>query len=243
MELLTEDLRWAVIRLPHNLRKIMQDPEWVGKIFVGGGYLRSIVAGETINDVDVFTRDAVTAELLAYKLAEDKKDVFKTANAFTVKGKIPVQIIHRWVFEKPEDVALSFDFTICCAVISYNGVAEDIAKTPLWSSFCDERFYPDLAHKRLTYRSPQRNEDAGGSMLRVLKYYQKGYRIPLDSLGAVVARLLKSFDTDRTPLTDEVGVAKVITGLLREVDPQIDPLHLSHLPSAEQTKDFKFKVE
>ena len=94
-----------------------------------------------------------------------------------------------------------------------------------------------MASKRLVYRSPARNEDAGGSMLRVLKYYQKGYRIPLDSLGAVIARLIHKLDNERVPLSDQKAVAHIITGLLREVDPDIDPLHLAHLPSSEGVEE------
>jgi len=67
--------------------------------------------------------------------------------------------------------------------------------------------------------------------LRVLKYYQKGYRIPLNSLGSVIARLIKSIDTGKGDIHDEEWVGWVITGLLREVDPEIDPLHAAHLPS------------
>ena len=117
-----------------------------------------------------------------------------------------------------------------------NSNSEEPRQVVKWSSFCDDRFYIDLASKRLIYRKPIRNEDAGGSMLRVLKYYQKGYRIPLDSLGSVIARLIHNLDTDRQPLNDEIGVANIITGLLREVDPAIDPLHLSHLPAVNDDK-------
>lgn len=224
MKLDNQDLRWALTRLPTSIKKIMQDIEWVNKIFVGGGYLRSIVANEPVNDVDVFVSTKNDAELLAYKLCYDKKDVSQTDNAFTIKGKTPIQIIHRWLFDKPEDVANSFDFTICCAVINFNGENFD--------SFCDERFYIDIASKRLTYRSPVRNEDAGGSMLRVLKYYQKGYRIPLNSLGSVIARMHRSVNFESIDMLDEVAVGKVLTGLLREVDPEIDPFHKSHLQSS-----------
>lgn len=222
MKLDIQDLKWALQRLPLSLKTAMKEPEWKGNIFVGGGYLRSIVANETINDVDVFVKSKKDAELLAYKLCFDKKDVIKTDNAYTIKGKMVIQIIHRWLFEKPEDVSNSFDFTICCAVIYYD---------ENFDSFCDDRFYIDLAAKRLVYRCPVRNEDAGGSMLRVLKYYQKGYRIPLNSLGNVIARLVKSLDNSKSDMTNEEQIGKVITGLLREVDPEIDPLHLSHLPS------------
>jgi hypothetical protein len=216
------DLKFAINRLPLSLRKIMEDNEWVNRIFIGGGYLRSIVAGEKVNDIDVFCNSKADAELIAYKLCKDKKDIYKTDNAYTVKDRLTVQVIHRWLFEKPESVSDSFDFTICCAVIFYNGK---------WDSYCDERFYMDLASRRIVYRSPIRNEDAGGSMLRVLKYYQKGYRIPLDSLGGVISRLVRAIDVDRLRGYNEAELTRVLTGLLREVDPDIDPLHLSHLPS------------
>ena len=80
---------------------------------------------------------------------------------------------------------------------------------------------------------PQRNEDAGGSMLRVLKYYQKGYRIPLDSLGMVIARLTKAFDASKIDLKNEFETSKIITGLLRQVDPNVDPTREAHLPSSQ----------
>jgi hypothetical protein len=238
MKLDYNDLRFAIIRLPINLKKIMEDSNWHNRIFVGGGYLRSIVSGETINDVDVFVKSKEDAELLAYKLCNEKKDIYKTDNAYTIKGKLTIQIIYRWVFERPEDISNSFDFTICCAVIyiesflpaKMNSASEEPKQVIKWNSFCDDRFYIDLASKRLVYRKPKRNEDAGGSILRVLKYYQKGYRIPLDSMGSVIARLIHNLDTNRMPLSDEDGVASIITGLLREVDPAIDPSHLSHLP-------------
>jgi hypothetical protein len=241
MKLDYQDLRWALVRLPKNLKKIMEDPEWHNKIFVGGGYLRSIVSNEPINDVDVFVGSEKDAELLAHKLAFEKKDIVKTDNAYTIRGKMPIQIIYRWLFEQPEDVSNSFDFTVCCAVFYYTWYKPEKVKVEdsepqlikKWDSYCDERFYIDLASKRLVYRHPVRNEDAGGSMLRVLKYYQKGYRIPLDSLGGVIARLVKSINENRIDIHNEQDVAKVVTGLLREVDPNIDPLHQSHLPSGE----------
>lgn len=227
MELDIQDLRWAIRRLPSNLSKIMEDPEWSGKIFVGGGYLRSIVSNESVNDVDVFVGTKVEAELLAYKLTPNRNDVIVTDNAYTVKGKLPIQIIHRWLFDKPEDVSNSFDFTVCCAVIWYN-------TTTRWGSYCDDRFYIDLAAKRLVYRSPIRDEEVGGSMLRVLKYYQKGYRIPMDSLGKVIARLVSKVNFHAIDPGDNEWLAKVVTGLLIEVDPAIDPLHNAHLPAQEE---------
>ncbi|KKK50630.1 hypothetical protein LCGC14_3123090 [marine sediment metagenome] len=67
-------------------------------------------------------------------------------------------------------------------------------------------------------------------MLRVLKFYQRGYRIPLDSLGAVIARCVTGIDFEKIDSTEE-NYAFVLTGLLREVDPLVDPEHISHLPA------------
>lgn len=227
-----QDLAWAVRRLPKNLKDLMLKPEWRKKIYVGGGYLRALVSGEEVNDVDVFVQTKADAEKLQQRLTSTSNGDYymvETDNAFTVVNKhdrgIPIQVIFRWVFEKPEDVANSFDFTICCAVIYFDDV---------WDSYTDERFYVDLASKRLIYREPVRNEDAGGSMLRVLKYYHKGYRIPLDSLGKVIARLNQGIDREKLKHDNDLTEADIITGLLREVDPVIDPLHLSHLPSGKE---------
>lgn len=228
MKLDYQDVRWALMRMPNRLRKVMEESEWHGNIFVGGGFLRSVISGENINDVDVFVKSKKDAELLAHKLAYEKNDIYTTDNAYTIKGRMPIQIIYRWLFEKPEDVSDSFDFTVCCAVLYCK--PHDKIKYQ-WDSFCDDRFYTDLSSKRLVYRHPKRNEDAGGSMLRVLKYYQRGYRIPLDSLAGVISRLVQAIDQERLDLTDEKAVTHVVTGLLREVDPDIDPTHIAHLPS------------
>jgi len=233
-KLAKQDLSWVVTRLPKKLKETMKAAAWEGRVFVGGGFIRAVIGKEEVNDIDLFVQSAREAELLARKIEPDSKMVHKTENAYTIRGKLPIQIIHRWVFDKPEDVSNSFDFTVCCAVV----YVKKFENSWTWDSFCDERFYIDLASKRLVYRKPVRNEDAGGSMLRVLKYYQRGYRIPLDSLGDVIARLMTGVEYDavlaqahNNNISVESQTAKIITGLLREVDPNIDPTHESHLPA------------
>jgi hypothetical protein len=226
MKLDSFDLYTCINRLPKELRELMRDREHRGLIFIGGGFIRACVAQEILNDIDIFTQDAVMARHFANVLGEQGQ-VIETENAITIRSTpVPMQLIHRWTFARPEDVALSFDFTVCCAVIFVNEHGE-------FDSYCDDRFYIDLANKRLVYRSPVRNEDAGGSMLRVLKYYQRGYRIPLDSLGAVIARMCQGVDWSRIDAFEtsdrESEVAKVLTGLLREVNPNIDPTHSAHI--------------
>ena len=226
-----------------------------GKVFIGGGYVRAVVANEHVNDIDLFTTDkgsALSAArfLLGLKEGEEPgRKIHESANAFTVRGlRVPVQIIHRWTYTDPAALMQSFDFTIAMAGFWWaeTGTEEtyiennEVKTRPVgkWHSICDDRFYEDLAAKRLRYTSPQRNEDAGGSLLRVLKFYQKGYRIPLDSLGAVMARLVNA--VDQTALvrgneeTLEQQWAKVLTGLLREVDPNLPETHTAYLPGLEE---------
>lgn len=257
MELTYHDLQFVLQRSPWGLLHTMRKPEWHNRIFVGGGFIRSVVAGDPINDVDVFVSSKEDARKLADVLTKRDKDplvnpseygIFESDNAFTLtKIKPTIQIIHRWVFDKGIDVADSFDFTICCAVFWWghktiiDGNAQPDSR-PAWCSFCDDRFYPDVAARRLIYRKPKRNEDAGGSLLRVLKYYQKGYRIPVDSLAAVIGRLMAAYQPTLEFTLSEEHVSKVVCGLLREVDPEVDPNHISHLPASSTAPNDTAKV-
>jgi hypothetical protein len=217
--------------LPKPLKDILKAEG--ANVFVAGGYIRSCISREKINDIDVFSPSKEKAIELANRLSPAGKKPHETDNALTIKvGLHIVQFIHRWTFEKPEDCIASFDFTIAKAAIWWS--TEDSK----WHSACADGFYPDLAGKRLVYCYPIRNEDAGGSLLRVLKFYQAGFRIPLDSLGGVIARLMEGVKEEALPPAEasnvgwhEAAVAKVITGLLREVDPLIDPDAIGHIDS------------
>lgn len=231
------DLQWCLQRTPKIVLTMLKaNPD---KLFVAGGFIRSCIANEHINDIDLFVGSKEFGRQVADQMAESfKRKAHETENAYTVTGgRFAIQVIHRWTFDKPEDCVDSFDFTVAQAAFwfraeQYEGTQDAVAAN--WKSVCCERFYADLAAKRLVYTSPVREEGAGGSMLRVLKFYQRGYRIPLDSLGAVMARLacaVKQPDALLGKYDHEAWTAKILTGLLREVDPNIDPTHICHLPS------------
>ena len=216
MQLDKQDVAWVLRRCPDVVCKILM--EHPGKLFLAGGFIRSCISKEPINDVDLFCGSKEFALGVAGSLYQKIKDasVIDTDNALTVLGeKLPIQFIHRWVFETPQQCIESFDFTVASAAIWHNGEA--------WESVCDERYYADLAAKRLTYRNPIREEEAGGSMLRVLKFARQGYTIPIDDLSAVMERVVDS-------LSSEHGATKreQIRFRLREVDPLFDPYHLGH---------------
>lgn len=230
-ELAWHDLAWSLQRCP---KRVLEEMKASGpKVFVAGGFIRSIIAQEPINDVDMFTSSKTDAQALAFRLsqrepgAKNTPQIHETDNAYTLTDFKPtVQIIHRWNFDSPALCVESFDFTIAKAAFWWDSG---------WKSYVDIRFYKDLAGKRLIYTAPVRDEEPGGSMLRVLKFYQKGYRIPLDSLGAVVARLVGKVEMDKIKGTGpekEYQLKRVLTALLLEVDPSVDPDHIAHLPSA-----------
>lgn len=240
------DLQWCLRRAPRQLLAGMK--KYGTDLIVAGGFIRSCVTNEQVNDVDCFCKTKEKAREIALWLVEgDEKRVHDTDNAFTLKGfRTPIQIIHRWTFDSPEAAILSFDFTIARAAFWWDPLVPELpGEANGWSSVCEGRLYADLAGKRLIYCEPIRNEDAGGSLLRVLKFYQRGYRIPLDSLGAVLARLMTGVKWDEVK-SGESRLARVLTGLLREVDPNVDPTHIAHLPSEtarEQQHDEKEGAE
>lgn len=233
-----QDLQWALQRTPVPVLELMKRRGT--RLLAAGGFLRSIIANEKINDIDLFSPTQEEALSAAQELAMGEK-IYTTDNAYSVRvGRGPrnilAQFIHRWTFTKPEDMLNSFDFTIACGAFWYDPDV-NMLNIGQWQSMIDDRFYADLASKRLVYRAPTRNEDAGGSMLRVLKFYQRGYRIPINSLGAVIARLVNAVDEEKIGAfsgNHEQKLAKVLTALLREVDPAIDPDHVAHLPSDEE---------
>lgn len=183
-------------------------------VFLAGGFIRAKIAHEEVSDIDLFASTKESAKKLIDAIAGNGK-VHETDNAYTFggRGSLPVQVIHRWLFDTPQQCVESFDFTIARAAIWWDG---------LWQSTCDDRFYMDLAAKRLVYCSPSRNEDAGGSMLRLLKFHRRGYSAPLNSTSAVIARMLSGVNSDSSMWRGtEQNRADVITGLLREVDPMM----------------------
>lgn len=229
-KLTDSDLSFLVTRLPLKLKQFLKSAP--GKnVKVGGGYIRSVITNEKVNDIDLFIspNDVGNLDFIVYSLHTNNIPPIKTENAITLREPTPIQIIHRWHFDTLEATADSFDFTICQAAFHFNGEK--------WDSYCSDTYYSDLAAKRLVYTSPKRIEEVGGSLLRVLKYYQKGFRIPIDSLAKVTARFISELDFDKVNIKNEAEVAKVLTGLLRVVDPNIDPLHEAHLPKMDKTID------
>lgn len=220
-ELLKEDLHHVVTSLPRDVIGMIQK---YPSLMVAGGFIRSVIAEERVSDIDIFGDKMETLKQAAQELTIVRKGrMHETANAITVLAppRMPIQFITRWVYANHESLLSSFDFTIAQAIVRYtNTVYFDISETGTairkWEGYCGDRFYEDLAARRLYYTSPTREEEAGGSLLRVRKFLMKGYTVQAWSLGMVVARLVSKVDMERIR-GQELG--QVIVGLLREVDP------------------------
>jgi len=223
-ELLKEDLHHVVASMPKDLIELIKK---YPSLMIAGGFIRSVIAGERIIDIDIFGPSVTVLKQAAQEITISRKGrMHETANAITVLAppRKPVQFITRWVYANDRDLVEAFDFTIAQTVILYlkerkpddiptNEWTEPIGE---WKGFCSDRFYEDLAARRLYYTSPIREEEPGGSLLRVRKFLMKGYTIQAWSLGMVIARLISKIEPERLGKAD---TGQVIVGLLREVDP------------------------
>lgn len=221
------DMNYLEMRIPRDIIAMMKrNPE---NLFVAGGFIRSIIAGEPVSDIDLFSTTPVQAEIFAEELAAMRGGkTHYSRNAVTVLAppRKPVQFITRWVFENPQQLIDSFDFTVCQAVLWYRletltdeeGTSKVNLNTEL-HSLCSNGFYPDLAAKRLVYTFPVREEEAGGSFMRMLKFIRRGYNIQAPNMAGVMARIVKKIDFKKHDNPTEEWISTIIISLLREVDP------------------------
>lgn len=216
------DVDWVIRRLPNRVVGVFE--QFPGRVFVAGGFIRAVIAGEDPADVDLFVASQTDADLVERRLSETYAVVARTANAVTMAPQnhhgLDVQIITRWMYASAERLVREFDFSVCAAAVWHEpntggrGPARERAH---YAGIAHERFYPDLASKRLTYLEPQREEEVGGSMLRAMKYARKGYNVPLRSLAALRARVSEGAEAGNG---ETLTRADVILGRLFEVDPQ-----------------------
>ncbi len=214
------DVRYIVTRLPKDVRTLVESEP---SLMLGGGYIRASIAGEKPNDIDLFGPSSEMLKFNAHRLGSTRigSRLHITPNALTLlsPNRIAVQFITRWRYTDPDELLSSFDFTIAQAMVRFvpTPVGQQVVgNCGNWEGFVGDRFHRDLAAKRLYYTSPIRDEAAGGSMLRIVKFMKTGYNIQISSLAAVMARAICNIDAS---CQDVATVRIVLTGTLREVDP------------------------
>jgi hypothetical protein len=237
----THDLFLVRSRLPKAVVKLLKERP----VFLAGGFIRDTITGDKPHDIDLFapSKDAAEAAALWVRNETFASDpsagkVFRSDNAFTVRTPThQIQLIHRWTFDDPAKCIESFDYTVAQAAMWWwtdPAVPPDL-EVPIkyeWRGICSTTFYEDLAARRLVYTMPKREEEPGGSMLRLIKFYQRGYRAPLTAIGQVMARCCLGV-RDLQGAIEEDQLGRVLRGLLRDVDPAIDPDHIMHESEAD----------
>jgi hypothetical protein len=222
--LTTDEVNRIVAELPDKVVRLMK--KYPGEIRVGGGMPRSVLDDADIKDIDIFVSSRLNPKRIALELMDGTDEIRMTENALTIvsdSGFIPpIQVIQRWQYDTLDQLLEAFDFTIAQIAISYNGFGADFIGA------CSEAFRADLKSKRLTYLSPIRDEVPGGSLLRVLKFHRRGYRINVAEYAKVITRMLRDVDWEEilrkypqssVPFDDEV--CRIIESRLFEVDPNV----------------------
>ena len=122
-ELSKVDLHHVLSRTPRDVRDLLK----ANKLFLAGGFIRAIIAGEKPSDIDLLGPDKTALEMYAVNLASARSGrVHKTDNALTVLSspKLPIQFITRWIYDDVETLIRQFDFTIVQAAI-WSGLKEE----------------------------------------------------------------------------------------------------------------------
>ena len=208
MKLKDKDIQKIVDQLPKGLIDLMVSEG----VFLAGGAIRAIIAGEEVKDFDLFTDSKEKARQYAEIISEkfNNGDYLETENAFTVKDdldSIPdIQFIHRWTFNNGWELISSFDYTISQAAIWFeNGE---------WKSAVAPSFYDDLKAKQLTYTAPDREEEPGGSLIRMRKFLRMGYDISSYDMAKVISRLLNGINMNDLADFEENERSIIINDLL-----------------------------
>ena len=190
-----DDLLKVVCALPKWLKEHMAN----SRVFVAGGFIRSLVTGEKITDLDLFAADNKAVDRLQEEAKEHATGCFSTefARTYTCNGRL-IQVIRAWTFKTADELLSHFDFTISGACVW--------SENPdgYWTSEVSPNFYSDLAARRLRYTGSNK---PGGSLLRVLKFVRRGYHIAPEELAQIVAEVA------------EIDPTKVVYAL-REIDPE-----------------------
>jgi hypothetical protein len=196
-QLLKVDLDSVIRKLPQEIiNKLIS-----GDLFLAGGFIRDIIAKDDANDIDLFGKSVESVHAIIRELTKaDDYQIIKTENAVTLTDcKYPIQFITKYCVKTPEEFLTSFDFTVCQVVIFFDGD---------WKSLISDRFYPDLAAKRLSYTKPKYN-NVCGSINRMIKFIKRGYSISGEELSELLTDFIVSNNFNITNVTDDVLLKKI----------------------------------
>jgi hypothetical protein len=162
------------------------------QFWVAGGAVLAAIAGERINDYDIFSPHpqrliAILDATPAYKKGKSDDGFFQN---YTDQFGNTIQIITRVSVASPSVIFEIFDYTIVCA--AWDGQ----------TFYCHDRFWQDVSTRRLVVNAlpyPLK------SMERMAKYASRGYKpCPIGLLA--LARAINSLQIDwNNPKDNEIS--------------------------------------
>jgi len=190
MNLHPDFTKLIVDALPDDVRDVLVRSN--GALCVAGGFCRDVLTGAEPKDIDIFSKTPQDMKLAIadFDWTEDYT-AKRTANSESFvrdNGEGPdVQFITRVYLRDHYNALLTFDFSICQVGVWFdqeNG----------WIGQASEAFLEDLPQFRMRYTAPERDEDPGASLLRMVKFVARGWKISEADIAAVVGRFVAKLD-------------------------------------------------
>jgi hypothetical protein len=179
-----DDIKRVIYMLPEEVREMMK--RHPGKVIVAGGFIRALVAGEDIKDLDIF----VPSESEAKKWCDEVDIEYEMGDKYLSTEpneyfNYEIQTVWRYPFKEAYEIPEQFDYTVVkCAIWFDPG---DKNKSATFVGICHERFYRDLARKALVFCC-ERNAEKIMSIPRLLRYTQYGYSMDPKSMAEVILK-------------------------------------------------------
>ena len=193
--LIHPDLTANITRqLPEDVKVLLQ--RFGSGLCVAGGFCRDSFLGDTPKDVDIFgTSEELVRDASNWFgfLNNDYEGAVDTANSRTFKPRYdhevqPVQFVTRTFYPTHEELIESFDWSVCQCAVYYSVLSEK------FHGICTKAFGEDIQAGTLHYTAPERDEDPGASVLRMVKLTQKGFKPTEDSIARCVGRFASRMD-------------------------------------------------
>lgn len=169
----------VVKALPDDLVRYLKASR--GRLFVCGGFIRDVALGDEPKDIDVFGTDGELVKTSGLALGAERPEGSKsTVYSISIKNPdLPIQFVWTWPVASPKVAIDRMDFTMCQAAMWW--------ASGQWRSLCSSEFYPDTDEKRLRYTWPSREGTAGRSLVRAMRFVERGWKFPADEITRLVA--------------------------------------------------------
>lgn len=183
-ELILDELATVISEnpIPGNLITVLAAKS---DVWVAGGSVRAWFASERIYDIDLFFSDEAIREVaLKHLLANGGELVYQNGNVDKVKYNDRIFDFCKKYYDDAEKCIAEFDYTVSQAAVT----VEDFV--------CDDRFFMDLASKRLAFN---KITYSASTLYRFQKYARRGYWM---CKGEMV-KLIKALRMEETDFSEE----------------------------------------